>query len=347
MKSLLDKTLESRLVGAGDDDTYWNISNFKLIEQIKQLKSKPVNIVSFNNLYYRHKSIPSSPVSIYQAQKDFRREKVVFNGIPFIPNIHHDNQDMFVLTLNQFIEKLLKLYPNSINKEIFNIPRKLSEVVMQNSCRTSAGADSYFILQELFNSISDIIISQTSNIDDDLPITIDLFFGHVKNPQLLSRVKIWNSFSIYDSKFVNTTSAGLEEPAELLEIESLVIDEYNFATQEHCRYLHLYIFLPSRQKFYHTATDSDSLYMSLQDIAKKYSELDIVITHTNDKILTSSTKSLLYPEVGKGTSWRLVHNVNSWLRSFNLRQYRHKIIDGDIDSSDKKTDDPVAKDNIL
>lgn len=201
----------------------------------------------------------SQNIAIQQAMKDFRREKVVFNNVSFIPHsVETYRCESFVKTLYLSAERLARQISVCADEYTHNAHR-IAEIILQSSCRTSAGADSYFYLQEIFNIDSVILSQRTSSTEDDPPVMIDLSV-HSDNhgvQSLVSTVKVWNFFAVYDRDIMdNNYSDSVGEPCPWIEIESLVIDTYNFRTNEHKRNMELVTYLPAQMKYYYQPTQN-------------------------------------------------------------------------------------------
>ena len=123
--------------------------------------------------------------------------------------------------------------------------------------RTSAGADSFFMVQKLLCNheeglqsflqllvlcvLSGSFVSQKT-YSSDPPIKIDLFAAMSSDQDpcssLCARIQVRNSFAIYDSDiFEQISEKSVEDPPAWLEVEAIVIDESNFTTCDHWRKL--------------------------------------------------------------------------------------------------------------
>ena len=76
--------------------------------------------------------IPLSPpiVTLEQAKRDFRRERVLFNDVPFIPDsvdVHRCHA--FTLTLRRLVQRLL--HSSGLNSD----PDFIADLIMQRACR--------------------------------------------------------------------------------------------------------------------------------------------------------------------------------------------------------------------
>jgi hypothetical protein len=103
-------------------------------------------------------------VSKEQAEKDFKRERVLLNGVYFIP----DKVDMvrceaFALSLRHLVERLQR-QENESSSSSSSKASSISDIILQRGCRTSAGADSFFMVQKLlcvegtFKDIYDVYV---------------------------------------------------------------------------------------------------------------------------------------------------------------------------------------------
>lgn len=85
-----------------------------------------------------------------QANKDFKRECVLLNDVPFIPD--QDDPDRchaFSFTMELLLERLVHNRSRVCDQCLYPSCIELTDVVMQRACRTSAGADSFFTIQQL------------------------------------------------------------------------------------------------------------------------------------------------------------------------------------------------------
>ena len=94
--------------------------------------------------------LTSPSVTTEQANKDFKRECVLLNDVPFIPdNDDPDRCHAFSFTVTLLLERLLHHRSNIADQCVYPSSRELTDMVMQRACRTSAGADSFFMIQKL------------------------------------------------------------------------------------------------------------------------------------------------------------------------------------------------------
>lgn len=166
-----------------------------------------------------HLSQPATPLA--QAIKDFRRERVLFNEVPFIPDKADTDRNVgFALTLSEFLRRIRQIYPSVVDNGLVRKERGRSlgqfvepsddsngdkhrqkdresteskhqlldldnmssaELILQRSCRSSAGTDSFFMVQRLF-AIEGTLVTQRSNIlgfvpfvNGEPPVVIDVF----------------------------------------------------------------------------------------------------------------------------------------------------------------------------
>jgi len=184
-------------------------------------------------------SQPSTPIS--QALKDFRRERVLFNEVPFIPDKTDSHRNVaFAMTLKEYITRLRRSFQGcdnsslstsssgapsrkqsfSVNScgaenstasdddskipisaknksaadepetkhdehgdELLNLERMTSQnIILQRACRTSAGADSFFMVQSLFATVEGTFVTQRTNIvgfvpfvNGEPPVQVEVF----------------------------------------------------------------------------------------------------------------------------------------------------------------------------
>ena len=147
-----------------------------------------------------HRIPVSSPqVTTEQARKDFRRERVLLNDVPFIPDqVDQHRCHAFALTLGVLLQRLrcatstATTTKNEINHD--TIARvnheqqgeegegaematvlEMTDAIMQRACRTSAGADSFFMVQKLL-CVEDTFVTQRAFLSDP-PIKVDVFLA--------------------------------------------------------------------------------------------------------------------------------------------------------------------------
>ena len=174
-----------------------------------------------------------------------------------------------------------------------------------NLLRTSAGADSFFVVQKLLcSNIPGTVVTQRT-YGNEPPIKIDIFISPIHHdcksdrlddsPSLYNemhgrlnqtngqhsinsnkntsedtlnhfneenktnitpmntvcaRIEVMNSFAIYDTTAIdNITGIVTEDPPAWLEVETVVVDETNFTTEEqHWRQLQLLVTCPATGK---------------------------------------------------------------------------------------------------
>ncbi len=108
-----------------------------------------------------------------QARKDFRRERVLLNDVPFIPdNVDEDRCHAFDKTLNVLVERMARrkeLY----DTDLYSTTDAITDAVLQRACRTGAGADSFFAVQKLL-CVEGTFVTQRTYVSDP-PIRIDVF----------------------------------------------------------------------------------------------------------------------------------------------------------------------------
>jgi hypothetical protein len=163
--------------------------------------------------------LPQPATHLTQAIKDFRRERVLFNEVPFIPDRADTSRNVgFALTLTEYLRRIRERFPEGVDNSMrredqgrnrassvlasykdsekrtkdlesesskensLNLERMTSaEIILQRSCRSSAGTDSFFMVQKLFAAV-DTLVTQRTNIlgfvpfiNGEPPVVIDVF----------------------------------------------------------------------------------------------------------------------------------------------------------------------------
>jgi hypothetical protein len=162
-------------------------------------------------------------VSKDQAWKDFRRERVVLNGVVFIPDKVDDSRsEAFGKALRILVERMLRLeakpaavpaaaataaataaaavaataysapsssssssgkgsLSSSLSSSASSPPLPppseasiVSDTILQRGCRTSAGADTFFLVQQLF-CVDGTFVTQKTSLHAEEPIIVDVF----------------------------------------------------------------------------------------------------------------------------------------------------------------------------
>lgn len=94
--------------------------------------------------------LPAPSVTVEQAKKDFKRERILLNDVAFIPDKDDDDRSVaFDLTLRVLLTRLMRS-PMVYDSSKYASPADVADLLMQRACRTSAGADSFFTIQKLF-----------------------------------------------------------------------------------------------------------------------------------------------------------------------------------------------------
>jgi hypothetical protein len=116
------------------------LTSLKTTFQNVRSKADVIKAIS-NEEVLRRIPIEQAPnVSKEQAEKDFRRERVLLNGVYFIP----DKVDMvrceaFALSLRHLVERLQR-QENASSSSSSSKASTISDTILQRGCRTSAGA---------------------------------------------------------------------------------------------------------------------------------------------------------------------------------------------------------------
>ena len=126
----------------------------------------------------------------------------------------------------------------------------VADIILKRSCRTNAGIDSYFLVQEIFCVDGTFITHRTGN---DPPTRVDVFITHSGNNGedeggdcLCSRIEVRNSYAIYDSDMMDfLTGQKDQDPPPWLDVETTVIDESNHKLNSHSRRLKISVTSPN------------------------------------------------------------------------------------------------------
>lgn len=206
-------------------------------------------------------SIPTPNVSIEQSLKDFRRERVVLNGVPFIPSKDWNNRneafigslrilaDRFVAQTDSAYLSQIALHPTPRTKPMskgeVRSGNSIANAVLQRSCRTGAGSDSFFVVQNFLCSPETFVTQRSDKVDP--PIKID-FFIDKNSGHLMSRVEIKNLFSLFELSSMDQQCDDdeLHQPTPFLNVETVIIDESDFDINVHSRCLRTNVQIPTK-----------------------------------------------------------------------------------------------------
>lgn len=148
----------------------------ELYNRFGLLRAKEEVIHAFEHTNLLHTIPLDSPeVQVEQAHKDFRRERVLFNDVPFIPDKHDVNRcHAFSFTLQTLVERMMR-NKDCYNSEVYPSAESISDTIMCRACRTSAGADSFFMVQKLL-CVEGHFVTQRASLKDP-PIHLDVFIS--------------------------------------------------------------------------------------------------------------------------------------------------------------------------
>mmetsp|Transcript_7263 Transcript_7263/g.12200 ORF Transcript_7263/g.12200 Transcript_7263/m.12200 type:complete len:413 (-) Transcript_7263:1350-2588(-) len=203
-----------------------NKRKLSIIEEIDlnfgSAKNKAQIIHALETSTILHRIPVSSPnVTTEQAFKDFKRERVLLNDVPFIPDkVDLDRCHAFSFTLTKLLERMMmsreglsgttagvgsKLSGiNSSTTKSNDQPKRqdekaqtiqlgrgngdavydrekyasasaIADCVLQRACRTSAGAESFFMVQKML-CVEGTFVTQRAFLSDP-PIKIDIFLA--------------------------------------------------------------------------------------------------------------------------------------------------------------------------
>lgn len=222
----------------------------------------------------------SPVVTMEQAHKDFERERVLLNDVAFIPDIFDVNRcHAFSVTLSVLLERLMK-NKDAFNKDHYENAGEIADAILQRACRTAAGSDSYFKIQQLL-CVENTVITQKTFLHDP-PIRVDVFivdysssediggssigsettgesrgsdYEEVRMHSICSRILVQNSFSIFDASSIDLFNGDTnDDPTPWLEVEATVVDEVNYRTNEQDRALQLLVTCPETGAVYQSAS---------------------------------------------------------------------------------------------
>eukprot|EP01041_Mallomonas_annulata_P004218 gene4218-8393_t len=172
-------------------------------------------------------------VSVEQALRDFRREKVLLNDVLFIPDSL--NPPYFPSALRLLIQRQLSINPQVSSDQA----TRISDVILQRACRTSAGADSFFKIQTMFD-INGFVLTQHTN-SCDAPIKVDFF---VKEDCSCARIEVWNTYALHKLDHLDEMDGDHASVIPWMLIDTVVIDESNFKTNDNRRWLKISVCNP-------------------------------------------------------------------------------------------------------
>lgn len=170
-------------------------------------------------------------VSKEQAEKDFRRERVILNGVFFIPDkVDTVRCETFALSLHHLVERLQMQesnLTNSIPSSSSSKSSTISDTILQRGCRTSAGADSFFMVQKLL-CIDGTFITQKTSLRAEDPIIVDVFLmfdeRDLDADHTYSAVADGNQ---HKSSSSDSTNSTIDHPSEASQYSSCISNQCN------------------------------------------------------------------------------------------------------------------------
>jgi hypothetical protein len=115
-------------------DNKMSLSTIEMLFDSATTKNDVLNILR-NNQPLKRISLPSPIVSTEQAAKDFKRERVLLNEVPFIPDQDHTSRkNGFILTLTKLIQRLRNKIPHKC-PDVADI----TSCILQRASRTATG----------------------------------------------------------------------------------------------------------------------------------------------------------------------------------------------------------------
>ena len=151
------------------------LSDLKYVFQNVRTKSDVLRAILHDEVLRRIPIEQAPSVSKEQAEKDFRRERVILNGVFFIPDkVDVVRCEAFALSLHHLVERLQLQETNRTAASSSSRSNSISDTILQRGCRTSAGADSFFMVQKLL-CVEGTFVTQKTSLRAEDPIIVDVF----------------------------------------------------------------------------------------------------------------------------------------------------------------------------
>lgn len=164
-----------------------NMHGLSILEELdvkfgsSKSKQQIIQSLENSNMLLHCIPLPNPNVTSEQTQKDFRRERVLLNDVPFIPdNIDQDRCHAFSFTLKILLDRIVHNRCLIYNIDLYPSASEITDIIMQRACRTSAGADSFFTIQKLL-CVEGTFVIQRAFLNDP-PIRIDVFITNTDVP---------------------------------------------------------------------------------------------------------------------------------------------------------------------
>lgn len=254
-------------------------SEFNLETHFNLICSRPDEIFSAieaNKSYLENIILdPIAVVTTEQALKDFNREKVLLNGVPFVPDMSYATY--FPRTLRLLIHRLVRqLTPPVVqpieSKSLFDTKTELENmynIILQRASRTSSGSDSFYKAQTMFR-VEGMFLAQYSSKNDP-PVKIDLF---ISNRCICAKIEVRNTYALYNEDQLCEIVDSNCRPVPWMLIDTVVFDESNLQTGHHCRKMNITVANPRRKtKTAHSRKISSGFFFlpSFQEFAQQKS----------------------------------------------------------------------------
>ena len=164
-------------------------------------------------------------VSKDQAEKDFRRERVILNGVFFIPDkVDVVRCEAFALSLHHLVERLQSSEGGNLDDSLSSSAAKsnsVSDTILQRGCRTSAGADSFFMVQKLL-CVDGTFVTQKTSLRAEDPIIVDVFLMY-DDSNLGSDIQFPNSGASnlhLAAVSIGSTNSTIDHPSDVSQTSS-------------------------------------------------------------------------------------------------------------------------------
>lgn len=194
------------------------LSDLKHVFQNVRTKADVLRALLHKEVLRRIPIEQAPSVSKEQAEKDFRRERVILNGVFFIPDkLDVLRCEAFALSLHNLVERL-QLKENTRTQTPPSSSSRLnsiSDTILQRGCRTSAGADSFFMVQKLL-CVDGTFVTQKTSLRAEDPIIVDVFL--IYDERNLDLEQQYSAAGVNDLHFAasssDSTNSTVDHPSE-------------------------------------------------------------------------------------------------------------------------------------
>ena len=194
------------------------LSELKQIFQNVRTKADVLRALLHKEVLRRIPIEQAPSVSKEQAEKDFRRERVILNGVFFIPDkLDVLRCEAFALSLHNLVERLQHKETTPIHTPPSSSSRSnsISDTILQRGCRTSAGADSFFMVQKLL-CVEGTFVTQKTSLRAEDPIIVDVFLMYdEQNLDLQQQYSVSGANNLhFAASSSGSTNSTVDHPSE-------------------------------------------------------------------------------------------------------------------------------------